>query len=221
MPDDDAQRRIRSSVVPTIELINISNKLTEVATGVKSIKEDMLPPLISDTREARDKAREALQRSVEHERDDAAHVHPCVERERQSRQDTDIADLKPRVSGTSKLVWWVLGLGVVALSSAVGFAILTRSTEAGTTVRIEAMDRDLDRHEALLVEFRRSYREDRDALLREVRAIPAKVQQGFDPPERVLIERLLAGENGVPLTPHERRVLRDLAKRAPGEDGEQ
>jgi len=203
----------RHTPVPTSALHALTSAVARVDQNVKTIKEDLLPPVARDTREARDKAREALQKIDAHVADIGEHGHPCDEKERQGRQDEAIADLRPKVSGVSRLVWWTIGVGGVVLSSAVGFALLVRAGAAETATLVEVLDRDVARHEAELSSLEKARAQDRETFIREVRQIPTKVSAKVreDEPDVAMVDRAL---EDLQLLPSERRQLRDILSRA-------
>lgn len=206
--------RTTETPVPTSDLVALSNTLVRVDQNVKSIKNDLLPPLAADTREARDKARAALGKIEEHKADTDAHGHPCTEGDRQERQDSAIADMRPKVAGLDKWRWWLMGLVVLGLSSAIGFSLATRGVTTENATTIGSHTRELDRHEREIDTLEKAQQADRETYLREVRNLPQKVstqikQDPVPPPE--VVERAV---EDLPLRPHERRQLEDLIERA-------
>jgi hypothetical protein len=166
----------KTSYVPTDDLRAVTNTLTEVAVGVAYIKDTQLPPLAQDTREARDTAREALQKVDTHLLDVDAHIHPCDEKDRQARQDTDIADMRPKVSGNARLVWWLIAIFVLVGGSAITFAIMTRTSEASISTSLESHGQTLRRHEKELDALEKAQHVDRKLFIQEVRQIPNRVK---------------------------------------------
>ena len=202
--------------VPTADLMAVTATLVRVDQNVKSIKNDLLPPVAADAREARDKARAAWAQIKEHKQDDDAHEHPCVEGDRQERQDDAIADMRPKVAGLDKWRWWLMGIMVLGVSSAFGFALLTRATATENATRVESHGQDLTRHEREIDTLEKSQQADRETYLREVRGIPnataRKVQA--TPAKAPATETVDRAVEDLPLRPHERRQLRELIDRA-------
>lgn len=203
----------RHTPVPTSELQALTTAVTRVDLNVRTIKEDLLPPLAADTREARDKAREALQKVDTHVADVGEHGHRCDEKDRQGRQDEAIADLRPRVAGTSRVLWWAVGIGAAVLSSAVGFALVVRAGAAETATRVEVLDRDVSRHELEIDSLEKAQARDRETFIREVRQIPTKVSAKVreEEPSEAQVDRAV---EDLPLLPSERRQIRELLSRA-------
>ena len=216
MPTD---RRTTSTPVPTADLVAVTGTLARVDQNVRQIKNDMLPPLVADTREARDKARAALVKIEEHSRDTDAHGHPCTERDRQERQDDAIADMRPRIAGLDKWRWWLMGILLVGVSSAFGFALLSRQVSTENATRINATARDVDRHERVIDAVQKAQQRDRETYLRAVREIPsetARKVQATPSPAPDVVDR--AAED-LSLRPYERRQLRELIDRARKREG--
>lgn len=214
----------RHTPVPSSMLLSISTNLADVASGVKSIKEDLLPPLAADTREARDKAREALQKVDTHVSDPEAHLaHRCDEKDRQARQDGDIAEAKgklleadAKISSTSKVLWWALGIVVAVGGTAVGFAISTSSGAAAAASELEDLDdvpEAVARHDVQIKALEKAQAEDRATFIREVRKLPAEVSTKVRSSTPAL-EQVDDAVDELPLRPSERRQLLELLDRA-------
>jgi hypothetical protein len=208
--------RDTSTPVPTADLVAVTGTLARVDQNVRQIKNDMLPPLVADTREARDKARAALGKIDEHARDTDAHDHGCKETARQEKQDDAIADMRPRIAGLDKWRWWLMGILLVGVSSAFGFALLSRQVSTENATRINATARDVDRHERVIDSVQKAQQRDRETYLRAVREIPSATARKVSAtpvkaPSQEVVER---AADDLPLRPHERRQLRMLMDRA-------
>jgi len=219
MPDKDP----RLTPVPTTDLDNLTALVIRTDTNVRILKEELLPPLVSDTREARDKAREALKSVNDHVSDSDAHVHPCRETDRQLRQDNDIGKIKSDVvetkttaSGLSKLVWWLMGIAVTVALGAGAFAITVRETATANVTHIEGAIEDINEHEDEIDALREAQQRDRETYLKTMRELPTKVTNAARsiPPPEPTIESMEEAAEDLPLTPREQRQLMDLLGRA-------
>lgn len=134
-------------------LLEMTKSLVKVDQNVEFIK-DQMTTVKSDTREARDKARQALGLINLHLRNKSAHEHPCIELTRQENQDSDIADiepvignlvkLEPRLNSLSKLVWWALGAFLAILISLGGFALQVNSDSVQNSILVKKHEKDLE-----------------------------------------------------------------------------
>lgn len=210
MPTD----RRTHTPVPTTDLVAVTSTLARVDQNVRQIKNDMLPPLFADTREARDKARAALGKIEEHSRDADAHDHGCKETARQERQDSEIADMRPKVAGLEKWRWWLMGILVLGVSSAFGFALFTRQASTENATRLDTTERDLSRHEREIDAVQKAQQADRDTFLREVRAIPTATARKVQDTPAPAIEVVDRAAEDLPLRPGERRQLLQILERA-------
>jgi hypothetical protein len=210
--------------VPTSTLLSISTSLASLDAGVKSIKEDLLPPLSADTKEARDKAREALQKVDNHIGEPDLHEdHGCLEIERQRTQDEGLAEAKgglletnAKVASTSKVLWWALGIVAVVLGSAATFAVTSSSAATRAAAELDDLDNipeTVARHDVQIKALEKAQAEDRRTFIDEVRKLPtttaAKVQS-TSPSDEVVED----AADDLPLRPSERRQLLELLERA-------
>jgi len=122
-------------------LTNIEKGLTGLTENVRSIKEDLIPPLANDVREARDTAREALQKIDSHILNTDIHgVDHCTEMERINKTSSDLSKVDERSKGTSKLLWWVLGVLVIVGGTAITIALASNSAASAAATQLETLD---------------------------------------------------------------------------------
>jgi len=211
--------------IPVSDFSALTKNMNKVSTAVirmegkiDTVKDDLLPPVAVDAKEARDGVMRLNGRVTALE--DADPSHECFEQGRQLRQDTDLAEVKERSKGASKLLWWVLGVSVLVGSAAVGFAIST-SVDA-STVRTQVEDLDgvddqVTRHDVQIESLQKAQAEDRKVFLSEVRALPMKVQQVAERRDPTIADIEDVADD-LPLTGRERdmmvRILRQAKKRS-------
>jgi hypothetical protein len=212
----DGKQDPRMTPVPSNELLALTQLLTRTDQNVTLLKDELLPPIARDTREARDTARESIGKIDTHLKDTDAHVHPCVEGDRQLRQDNDIGRLKTKAvetetktSGLSKLVWWLMGIAVTVALVAGGFAVSVRVVSA------ENSDGVQDNEESIKA-LTKVQREDRETYLRIARDLPKNVTKAARavPPPEPTIDDMEEAADDLPLSPREQRQLLELLGRA-------
>lgn len=220
MAKEEKRSPISLTPPPEYSSASLAKAIIEGRADTKVIKEDLLPPLIKDAREARDKARESLQKVNAHIDDTDSHEHPCIEGPRQGRQDDDIGllkgetiETKAQVGNTSKLVWWLMGIAVTVALIVGGFAVSIRVTAAENVTNIGSIVEDVDDNVDSIKELRKVQRQDRELYLREVRLLPTKVRQAAvsKPPT---IEQMEDTADDIGLNDREQRQLMSLLKRA-------
>lgn len=212
MPNDEA----KYTPVPTGQFVGLVTAVARIDTNIKSIKEEMLPPLARDTQEARDKAREALTKVNGHIADTDSHEHPCVEKPRQERQDQDLGDLKgtkEKVENTSKLVWWLMGIAVATALSVGGFTWATRVITAENASSIRTNVGDIAENKTEVKALREAQQRDRETFIREVRGIPAQVEEAAKA-RQPSVDDFEDAAGDLPLTEREQTQLLQLLKRA-------
>lgn len=216
MTDAKKQEQLRLTPPPSYSSDALAKAIIETGQSIKFIREDLLPPLVKDTKEARDKAREALQKVDTHIGDSDAHEHPCIEQPRQARQDDDIGQLKgvkEKVEGTSKLVWWLMGIAVTVALVAGGFAVSVRVSAAENRDDIDDNVEDIDENEDAIKALAKSQQADRETYLREMRDLPRQVTNAAKRPSPTIDEYQDAADE-LPLTEREQEQLLKLLKRA-------
>lgn len=197
--------------IPTSRLNELAEAIGRIDGNVRSVKEDLLPPLTADTKEARDKAREALTKIDDHVVG-VAHDHNCSETTRQERQDSALAalrELSPRVAGLSKFLWALVGILVTGVGSSVGFALVTKAQAATNAARIESQASADQRHDELIRSFQALRESDRREFITLTRELPRRVVEARAPDEQ--IEH--AAES-LPLTPIEERQVKSILRNA-------
>lgn len=217
----DDRRRVMSTLspVPSEDIHTLSKNIQRVGTAVTrieatlgTIKNDLLPPVSESAKEARDGVLQLNQRVSSLEQMPNP-KHECYEVERQTKQDTEIAESRIRVLNLWRLVWWMIGIAVMVGASAIGFAILTRSVAAENSTRIENIGGDIERHEENIKTIRKSQEDDRRIYLKEIRALPVKVQQAAEKRD-ITIDEVLDTTDDFPLTRGERELMERILKKA-------
>jgi len=148
----------------------VGTAVARIEEAVKIIKDDMLPPVAKDAREARISVFD-LRSRVKALENKPIPDYKCTETERQERQDTGIYEARTKVSWLSKFVWWAMGLAVVIGGSAVSFAIVTESTSTENSTMIKNQAVELSRHEKKIMELEKTQNEDRKIYLNEIREL--------------------------------------------------
>lgn len=193
--------------VPTADLVVLSNTLVRVDQNVKSIKNDILPPLVVDTREARDNARDALAKINGHASDEEAHEHSCVDAPRQERQDT-------KISGLSKVFWIALSVFVAIVSGSYGYTLVISNSTTENATSIKGQSENINRHEKSIEALRVSRQLDRETYLKSINDLPSRVTESVQKAPGSSQEVVERAAEDLPLRPHERRQLRELMSRA-------
>lgn len=204
--------------VPTQDLALVSRSISKVGTAVTriessvdTIKNDLLPPVAGAAFEARDGVLRLNGRVTAIEGKPAPE-HECEEKNRQTRQDNDIAEARVKTQSTSKLVWWLIGIAVVVGGSAISFAILSRTTAAENSMRLESHSGDITRHEREIDALQKAQQRDRETYLREMRDLPRQVKQAAQ--SAPTVEAMEDAADDLHLTPREQRQLMYLLKTA-------
>ena len=225
MSDSDYKQRMGTlTPVPFDDLKAVSRNVQKVGTAVTRIestlgiiKNDLLPPVSEAAKEARDGVLTLSGRVRALEEADPPD-HECTESSRQARQDNDIAEVRTRTANIGRLVWWLMGIAVVVGGSAISFAIYTKSTSTENATRIQSYERDLVRHEDEIKAIEEAQRKDRELYLKEIRALPVKVQQVAEKEQS--IESVIDTVQDFPLTESEKvtlqRILSKARKRSSG-----
>lgn len=202
--------------IPTGDLLTLTTAVARIDQNVRSIKNDLIPPLSTDTREARDKAREALQKVDGHMGDTDSHEHPCVEGARQERQDNELAKnrgVKGEISSLSKVFWVAVSIITTIVAGSYGYTLLiSNATTENKTVNT-AQEQNINRHEETINELRVAQQRDRETFIREQRAMPAQLIKAVRA-VRPTVEDLEDVADELPLTEREARQMNELLKRA-------
>lgn len=218
---DDRRRRSLGTLTPVPDpdlrtmarnINSIGSAVTRIDTSVRAIQEDVLPPVASDAKEARDGVLR-LDGRVNALESLPPPSHECTETDRQARQDAAIGAGEAKVAHNSRLLWWLLGTLFVVGSSAIGFAMVTGASAARTAASLEAADATIGRHEGAIKALVEAQARDRETYLREIRALPVKVSetvQASSPPA----EQIDDAADELPLWPSERRQLIQILERA-------
>jgi len=183
--------------------------------------ERYLPRVEETALEARDGVME-LKGRVSHL--EATPEHECDEKERQRRQDEGIQKSKVSsitaegdIKGLHTFRNWLIGIIVLVVGSAGGFAVHSSTADTSHDERLDATRSDVDRHENIIADLPR--KADFERINEAVKAIPTEVQKLKAAPATALEVEEAASE--LPLKPHELEALRTILKRAHGrENGE-
>lgn len=204
--------------VPTVDLHAIAKNMNRVGTelarirgAVDTIKDDILPPVQTAAGEARDGVLTLTER-VRNIESAPPPPHVCEEKERQGRQDTDIAESRVRLSTFGRFLLWAAGAALVVAGSTITFAITSRSSAAENATKIQSQDSQIARQERAIAELRQSQRDDRETFLRAVNDLPRKVRdEARTAPDVTAMEN---AAEGLPLNEAEQRQLLILLNRA-------
>lgn len=226
MPDGERRPRTAPTTpVPTSTLEDVRDVVTRTHANVNMLRKEILPPLIEDTRHARDTAREALQGLTDHKNNESVHSHRCAEQDRQKQQDEDLDHLKTKVSdtktvaasamvhvnNTTRLVWWVVGVAGTIITASVIFAISVRVSTAENTSHIEVNKNDIAEHD-------QEIRVIRDTFMKEIRELPNEVTRAARsvpaPKQSLDIQDIETAINDMNVTEYEKRSIQRILKRA-------
>lgn len=216
MPKDSSM-----TPLPTADLMSLTTAVARIDQNVRSIKSDMLPPLMKDTREARDKAREALQKANDHIADLDSHEHPCIEGPRQERQDSELQKnrgVKDGLSNLSKLFWVAISIITTIVAGSYGYTLLISNTTTENKTVNGAQGETLVRHETNIDALRKAQQQDRETYLRGQQEIPQRVINAMKS-TRPTVEEIEDAAGEIPgLTEPEQRQLLKILKRAKQRD---
>lgn len=210
----------RTSVVPTIELMKISEKLTAVATGVDSIKNDLFPPVVKAAGEARDGVIELkgwnrdISRRVDGLENEPPPIHECKQERTIRDHNGNITAHEREIAGLSKWRWWLMGIVTVAVISGTSWAISSARDITQVQADVRSNDRIDIRQEEHIEALENGQRRMRDEVIKEVRQVPTKVKQE-------LPSSVLDAIEDQPLTDWEKRQVRDILRRAEKRNGEE
>lgn len=230
MSEGDRRRRSPTTPVPVSTLEDVRSLVASTHANVNMLRKEILPPLIEDTRDARDTAREALHGLAEHKKNESIHSHGCSEQERQKQQDSDIDSLQTKVSdtntvassamvnvsNTNRLVWWVIGVAGTIITAAVIFAISIRVSTVENTSHIEVNKKDITENDQEIKIIR-------DTFMKEIRRLPVEVTRAarsVPPPKQDIdigdVEQAIDDFN---MTEYEKKSIQRILKRARQREG--
>lgn len=200
---------------PPSELIRT---VTRIETKVDAIKDDVIPPLTQAAGEARDgvlvlaqkqKVNQARLASLEDWK--APPREPC---EMVIAHNGKITAQERELAGLSRWRWYVMGaaLSIGLFAASVGGRALWSVSAA--EAQQQSVRRDVTNNNSAIKTIRAKNQADHDAVLGEVKAVPERLRKVLDdsfPQRRSNFDDILNSES---LSPRERRVLRDVLRRA-------
>lgn len=207
----------RTTSVPTAALQDFTESIARIETTVTTIKDETIPPVASAAQEARD----GVLRLQEQQKVNKARLARLEERPEPSHEpcemvlahDGALTAQERELAGLSKWRWWVMGVAVTLGLFGAGLAGRALLAQGEASSDRAGQRRDIDRHEDVLKSVQTEARSNRDAILREVRAVPTKVQKSI--PEPDLDDALDEHE----LTDRERRLVEEILRRAEKRNG--
>ena len=197
---------------PPSTLAEMYEAIARIDVGVSFIKEDLLPPVASAAREARDgmlqlKEKDKVTRIRLKNLENAPPLsHTCDKEGAISANEQDIA-------GLSKWRWWLMS-GIIGVALfAVTCGINAARDMATLQSQDAAMQNNVKRHEAEIEAIEKARAADRDKIIHEVRAVPVNVKSVIPDPDLddVLDER--------PLSKRDREIIRAILDRAERRNG--
>lgn len=224
MSEGERRRKAPTTPVPTSTLEDMRDLVSRTHANVNMLRKEILPPLIDDTRNARDTAREALQGLNEHRTNETIHSHGCIEQERQKEQDDDIDSLQNQVSdtktiassalvhvnNTNRILWWIIGVSGTVIAAAIVFAISVRVSTTEHKSHIEINRANITEHD-------QEIRVIRDNFMKEIRKLPAEVTRAarsVPPPKPSMdVEDMKQIVDGFEMTEYEKRTVHRILKR--------
>lgn len=170
-----AAKRNTDTPIPT-DFMGLTKAVVRIEEGVTTIREDLLPPVAEAAGQARDGViklegwSKDLSRRVKALEGAPPPPHECSQDDRLDAHDRKITGQEKEISGLSKWRTWLAAIAipvVITLGGAAGKAINdSATTRAAVNTNTKAI--------TTLSEARER---DRDAIIQEVKAVPAKVQQ--------------------------------------------
>lgn len=222
MSESNRRRSAPTTPVPTSTLDDVRTMVASTHANVNIIRKEILPPLLDDTREARDTARTAIQGLIDHKENVSIHSHECKEQERQKQQDADIDSLHTKASDnrtyagsalergnhTNRLVWWVIGVAGTVLMAAGMFAISSRVTDTEHSSHIETNKSNIEDND-------REIKMVRKTLITEIRRLPQEITEAARavPPPIVTIDNVEDVITDFDMTEYEKRSIQRILNR--------
>lgn len=85
-------------------------------------------------------------------------------------QARSIPEHKAKIDGLEKWRWWLMGLIASVAIAVVSFVVITRSTEATTTERLDSVQSDVVDIEGDVDELDKNLQETREQIIREIKS---------------------------------------------------
>ena len=108
--------RERTSRVPTSEILSLTKAVSRIEIGVKTIKDDLLPPVVKDAREAKD-ACIALNGGIGRAAEEVK-----TQGERLDTHGLSITEHEQKIAGLGKTKAWTAGIIIPVILAASAFA---------------------------------------------------------------------------------------------------
>lgn len=222
--DSGNPRLPKHTPIPTATLMDLTSAVVEIRTGVKSIKDDILPPVAKAAQEARDGVldirswRKDVSRRMEaieqKESPDPPCPKECKEEKRQDAQDSAIETVEKvaaqavttnaaqdaRIDGHSKWRWWLMAAILAVGGTAIGLVLKNTATDTEQSVSISTNTKAIDRNEKAIKAVVDGQQDVVEALGR----VETAVRNGGDPPPKI---------KGIVITDAARRKLRPYQKK--------
>ena len=190
-------------------MTRLSDAMIRIEENTRTMKDEMLPPVTKAAAEARDGV---LRLGVRVENLET-NGHVCSERERQARQDTDIAELKPQYYRFAGTVKWAVGIltsvVVVFAGAAVGFYGSTYSITSKTSADVSHNAEKIQENSTVIKELGRQQASDRQLFIREVKSLPRTISQ-----QEMSVDDVEVVFRGTELNRREKETLRSILRKA-------
>lgn len=185
--------------VPTADLVKVTESVIRIEESLKSIKIDLLPPVIQESSEARDGVLRLEGRVSVLE----AAPHECIEAERLSFHDRIVSGLEKEIGSISRWKWWILGTILTIGMASVAVVVGTMRDVSVISTEMRTNQRDLNVYKERIDAVELRTQDERSAIIRELRNISIKLDMRS---QRDLEERIKA----LPLPALEKEKLYDM-----------
>lgn len=166
----------RHTPIPT-DLLGLTKAVTRIEAGVETIRVDLLPPVAQAASEARDGVikldgwTKDLTRRIKvlETTPPPTPSHECHQDERLDGHDRAISGQEKELAGLTKWRTWLAAILIPLTLTAAGSG--AKAINDAATVRTR-----VDVNTETITKLSEARERDRDAIIREVKAVPAKVQ---------------------------------------------
>jgi hypothetical protein len=110
-------------------------------------------------------------------------AHVCDQEPAIREHTGKVSALEMRAAGLDKWKWWAMGAALTVGLFAAGMAGRALYSQGEASTDRTGLRRDVDRHEGGIKAIREAQSRDRDQIIREVKAVPTKVQQSMPEPD--------------------------------------